>query len=130
MPLSESQVLKFLVDGTESSQSICWRELQNGGGYFTDVRGIRVELNECVIRSGGYLHVSLTAGTDSVAIPEPLSTSVFGQKYENEEKRELATLMHTLLEIVRRQCEARRHRSAELEMRIKEAIFRQLLFGT
>lgn len=129
MPLSDALLVRYLVNATESSDPIFWRELQDGG-HRAEIHGIRVDLKECAARAGSYLCLLLSSGAESVAIPEPRSSSVFGVRYESEEQSELADLMQTLGRLVRRQCDLRRERSAECRNRIRQEIFQQVMFGT
>ncbi len=129
--LSDSYIIRTLVQGTESANgTILWRELE-GGGYVAELHGVRMHLRHAFTNRGSYISLALSHGFDAVDITEPLvcGLGIFGKKYENEAQEELALLMKKLSAVVSKQCAERQRRLFEEYDQIKEKVFNQLLFG-
>jgi hypothetical protein len=130
MRLSELYVLQYLVQSTESPRDpLCWQELE-GGGYWAEISGVRVELNEDQGVSVGRLYITFSNGPEQVIVTEPRSPGLFSTKYKDEDQRHLAELMRMLSRLITTQCARRRIHSIEHSEELRQEIFHRLVFGT
>lgn len=130
MPISDTYVVQCLLQVTEAARdSIVWRE-KEPGGYAAAIRGIALELHRVPGSTGSRLFLSLSCVPENVQIAEPMCTGFLGNRYASEDQGRLAGLMRELAAAVARQCAARSNRSAELNERIREEIYRRLIGAT
>jgi hypothetical protein len=117
------------VQGTEAaSHPICWQE-SDAGGYWADVKGVRVEVSQSAGPTGGCAYLSFAQGAEKVYITEPQASSIFGVKYDDEDQRRLAELIRILSHRIARQCATRRTRALDQDQELRQHIFQCLVLG-
>ena len=90
---------------------------------------MRVELGRAHSTIGSRIYLTLSLHLDKVSIEEPESTAFLRRSYENEDQWQLVEIMKELASAIVRQCVSRRPKTAEERIKIRETIYRRLLFG-
>ena len=128
MPISDTYVVQYLVQGTCRAQPpIVWRE-QDHSGYVARVGNVQVELENACSRSGSFLVLRFRYADHELEIREPSAQGWFGRHYATEDQRNLATLLRGLMRAAARQCHHRRMRAIENPEQVREEVYRHLLF--
>jgi hypothetical protein len=128
MAISDIYLVQYLLQGTQAvPKRIVWRE-KDTEGYEAEVSGVLLELGLAASTAGSHLYLTLSLKRDKVCIEEPRSTSLFRQRYESEDHRQLAALMSNLQAAIVLQCCSRGPVAVEERCRIRETIFRRVLF--
>lgn len=126
--ISEMYVAQYLLQNTrDAAPPLVWYDRESGG-FVATVSGVHVELGREQSVIGSRVTLTLSRGTDRVYISEP-PVATLGGRYRNEEHRRLAETMKDLERAVLEQCASRRNQSSQVRDRIKNGIFRQLLFN-
>jgi hypothetical protein len=129
MAVTDEYVVQFLLNATQASgEGIAWQPGE-AGSYAAEVNGVRIALFSTHSTGGSGLCISLMRGADSAQIEEPYPASMFGRKYGSEDERRLAEAMQELGRAISRQCHARQARAWQLREKIRETLYRQVLFG-
>lgn len=126
--ISEMYVVQYLLQNTrETSPPLVWYDREYGG-FVATVSGVHLELGREHSIVGSRVMLTLSRGTDRVYISEP-PVATLGGRYRSEDHRRLAEMMKDLERVVLKQCASRRNQSSQVRDRIKNGIFRQLLFN-
>jgi hypothetical protein len=129
MAVTDEYVVQFLLNATQASgEGIAWQPGE-AGGYGAEVNGVRITLFQAHSMGWSGLCISLMRGADVAQIEEPRPASMFGRKYGSEDERQLAATMQELGGAISRQCHAREARAWQLREKIRETLYRQVLFG-
>jgi len=127
MPISDTYLVQFLLQETSAaSGALQWSEKENGG-HATRSRGVRIDLDHVMNRTGTRRMVTLSYEAERVYILEPARTGIFTEQYASEADWMLVQLMRDLDGAASRQCAARRNRGEEADSRIREALYRRLI---
>lgn len=130
MPISDSYILQYLVDGTrEVPEAISWRENPDQMGYQARAEGVDVILELEYSRAGSHLILRFRYNDDEFRICEPAGGGWLGRKFSTADELHMAGLFRELMAAVAAQCAERRQRAEPNRERIREQISRRLLFG-
>src|SRR5262245_14396554 len=117
MPISDSYMLQYLLQGTRSSAgSIQWQETEDRG-FVTFLNGVRVEFYGIPTRTGLRLCVTFSCAASecvnrTVQVVEPVKSGIFSPAYDDENDRQLAELLRELSLAIHRQAYDRRQSGA------------------
>ena len=125
--VSEMYVVQFLLQNTvDAAPALAWFEKEQGG-YIAHVSGVQVELHWEHSVIGSRVVLSFARSMERVSIGEPHAATLSG-KYRNGDQRRMAEMMRSLAAAVASQCANREVQPVEVKERIKNSIFRQVLF--
>jgi hypothetical protein len=128
LPISDSYVVQYLVQGTcRARPPIIWRE-QDHSGYVARVGNLEIALENAYVRSGSFLVLRFRYADHEFEIREPAAQGWFGRHYVTEDQRNLATLLRGLMQAAAWQCHHRHMRALENPEQVREEVYRHLLF--
>jgi hypothetical protein len=130
MPVSETYVIDYLLQETESGPEVLdWAEAESSG-FSALCNNVRIQMYSVQSMAGPRLCLEFGVAHDKIYIQEPCKVAFFGCPYRNEEEAEMAARLHELYAAISRQVRRRHEAASEHEVQIRESIFRQILFGS
>jgi hypothetical protein len=130
VPISDSYILQYLVDGTrEVPEAISWRENPDQLGYQARVEGVDAILEPEYSRAGSHLILRFRYNDDEFRICEPAVGGWLGRRFSTEDELHMVRLFRELITAVAAQCATRVLRAERNREQIREQISRRLLFG-
>jgi len=129
MPVTDLYIVGYLLEATRGTHDPLNWHADGGGGYSTQINGVRIELFHAQAMGWSGHMLRFTRGENNIHIEEPRPFSIFGRKYRNEDDRRLAETIQELGAAVLHQCHTRRARAWRLRDSIRESMYRRVLFG-
>lgn len=131
MPISDSYIIQYLLDGTsEVPAQIHWCEQDSEQvGYVAQMEGVELILEPFYSRAGSRLVLRFCHDGEEFGISEPAGGGWLGRKFSSEDERHLVRLFRELIKAVISQCSIRRQRAEQNQEEIRERISQRLLFG-
>ena len=128
--ISDAYAVQYLLEGTQSGNAhILWREhVDDVGGYVTQVGNVEIQLSHFHSRTGEHVTLRFRSQMDEFYLHEPSSVGWLGRRKYSEDERSLAEMLQRLMRMAEQQINSRRELTIQNSERVRERLYRQLLF--
>ncbi len=129
--ITDAYTIQFLLEGTLAKPpSIVWRELANEAlGFCSQVGAVEITISQIHARTAIQTGLTFRSGVEKFSLYAPVPVGRFGKKFSSPEDADLARRIDTLLSAVARQCSDRQEDAYAYPEKVRERIYRELLFG-
>ncbi|HYP13073.1 MAG TPA: hypothetical protein VEQ63_04045 [Bryobacteraceae bacterium] len=125
--ISDALLLQYLLEATKSYiDPIVWRDTESGT-LTAAINGVALELQTVATRAGSQIYLRLARQDYEIFVAEPPQTSFFAPK--DADHKTVSTNLRDLWKLAQKQVAQRKAQAAENRDRIRQNLFRQVIFG-